>query len=230
MPAPTEKTYGDLNTAYDFFNARLFEGKLPGCLITMQRRNRSYGFFVGDRFAERDSDQRTDEIALNPSHFHECTVEDILSTLVHEMTHLEQHHFGKPSRRGYHNKEWAGLMKRVGLYPSSTGEPGGKEVGQKMSHYIVDGDRFQTVCAELMKGGVGVLYVEKSGPVREKTEKEKKDKEQKNASKTKFSCPQCGQNAWAKPDAVLVCGICNAAMEPDETEEGEGSDGEEEAA
>jgi hypothetical protein len=31
-----------------------------------------------------------------------------LSTLVHEMAHLQQNHFGKSSRTGYHNKEWAG--------------------------------------------------------------------------------------------------------------------------
>jgi transcription elongation factor Elf1 len=30
----------------------------------------------------------------------------------------------------------------------------------------------------------------------------------KNASKTKFTCPDCGQNAWAKPNALLICGSC----------------------
>jgi len=30
----------------------------------------------------------------------------------------------------------------------------------------------------------------------------------KKASKTKFTCPECGQNAWAKPDAALICGDC----------------------
>ena len=30
----------------------------------------------------------------------------------------------------------------------------------------------------------------------------------KKASKTKFTCPECGQNAWAKPDALLICGNC----------------------
>jgi hypothetical protein len=27
-------------------------------------------------------------------------------------------------------------------------------------------------------------------------------------SKTKFMCPLCDQHAWAKPDAVLICGNC----------------------
>jgi hypothetical protein len=31
---------------------------------------------------------------------------------------------------------------------------------------------------------------------------------EKKASKTKFTCPECGQNAWAKPDALLICGEC----------------------
>jgi hypothetical protein len=30
----------------------------------------------------------------------------------------------------------------------------------------------------------------------------------KKASKTKFTCPDCGQNAWAKPDALLGCYAC----------------------
>ena len=28
------------------------------------------------------------------------------------------------------------------------------------------------------------------------------------SSKMKFTCPECGQNAWAKPDALLLCGEC----------------------
>jgi ribosomal protein L37E len=30
----------------------------------------------------------------------------------------------------------------------------------------------------------------------------------KAASKTKYTCRECGQNAWAKPDAKLICGGC----------------------
>jgi hypothetical protein len=30
-------------------------------------------------------------------------------------------------------------MKEIGLHPSATGEPGGKETGKHMSHYIVSG-------------------------------------------------------------------------------------------
>ena len=30
----------------------------------------------------------------------------------------------------------------------------------------------------------------------------------KAASKTKYSCPGCGLNAWAKPETTLYCGEC----------------------
>jgi len=30
----------------------------------------------------------------------------------------------------------------------------------------------------------------------------------KRAIKTKYTCPFCQQNAWAKPGAALICGNC----------------------
>ena len=34
MKNPTEEAYAELRSAYDFFNAELFAGRLPACLIT----------------------------------------------------------------------------------------------------------------------------------------------------------------------------------------------------
>src|SRR5262249_14968218 len=134
IATPTRRTYTSLDAAYDYFNRKLFAGQLPPCLITMQRHKGAYGYFSGQRFASLDDPKEvTDEIALNPATFGSRTPPEILSTLVHEMVHLWQHHFGKPSRRTYHNKEWAAKMKAVGLVPSDSGEPGGKETGQHMT-------------------------------------------------------------------------------------------------
>jgi predicted SprT family Zn-dependent metalloprotease len=55
-----------------------------------------------------------DEIALNPRTFIDRTDREIVSTLVREMVHLWQFHFGKPGRRGYHNKQWATKMEEIG--------------------------------------------------------------------------------------------------------------------
>lgn len=211
---PTQRTYKTLDDAYRFFNGRLFGGKLPGCLITMQRSKKAYGYFAGGRFGSVDGKEVTDEIALNPSHFRSRTTEQSLSTLVHEMAHLQQHHFGKPSRSGYHNKEWAQMMRAVGLIPSDTGAPGGREVGQKVSHYIEDGGAFDRACAELVSKGFDALYVELW------SEGEAAKRKKKAASKTRYTCPDCGLNAWAKPDARLVCGDCDEPMKADEEDGG----------
>jgi hypothetical protein len=43
----------------------------------------------------------------------------------------------------------------------------------------------------------------------------------KAASKTKYTCPVCEMNAWAKPDAHLICGDCNEELEAEPTGDGE---------
>lgn len=206
MTGQTERAYTGLTLAYDHFNRELFEGRLPTCLITMQRKAKVYGYFAGGRFDARDGGDVTDEIAMNPSHFKDRRIEETLSTLVHEMTHVEQHHHGKASRTGYHNKQWAGLMRRVGLIPSSTGAPGGKETGQRVSHYIEQGGGFERACAALTDTAFTLPYIELWD------EETAATRAKKAASKSKYTCTECSVNAWAKPDTKLICGDCGQAM------------------
>ncbi len=212
--SPTSKTYAALNRAYDFFNDRLFGGQLPPCLVTLQRKNKAYGYFAGGRFGSKDGAEITDEIALNPSHFSSRTDEQSLSTLAHEMAHLWQHHFGKPSRSGYHNKEWATKMHQIGLHPSDTGQPGGKETGQSCSHYIITGGPYARAYAELAaQPDFSALYVELWDDA-----DARKARKAKAASKTRYTCPACDLHAWAKPDAKLICGECEQPLSADEGE------------
>ena len=195
--------------AYEWFNQRLFKGRLPPCLITLQRKARSYGYFANDRFGHRrEAGAFTHELALNPDAFGDRSDKDILSTLVHEMVHCLQH-CGTPSRQGYHNKEWAREMIAIGLMPSDTGAPGGKQTGQQMSHYIIEGGPFDLAADALLAQGF-CLNWQSADPAgqAQKTAKER--------SKTKFTCPSCGQNAWAKPDPALICGACEEPMEAQE--------------
>ncbi|MQW45316.1 sprT domain-containing protein [Sinorhizobium meliloti] len=214
MTNPTKSTYDALNRAYDHFNKRLFSGQLPPCLITMQRKAKAYGYFAGGRFGSKDGGEVTDEIALNPSHFKARTDEQSLSTLAHEMAHLWQHHFGKPSRSGYHNKEWAEKMHDIGLHPSDTGQPGGKETGQSCSHYIIEGGPYARAYADLAGKGFQALYVELWDDA-----EAKKKRKAKAASKTKYTCPDCDAHAWAKPGTRLICGECEILMLSDNDDE-----------
>ncbi|UOP05258.1 SprT-like domain-containing protein [Conchiformibius kuhniae] len=147
---PTTQIHQALQFAYDFFNKNLFHGQLPPCLISLQRKAKTQGYFSFRRFIAEDG-RYTDEIALNPEFFGVLPVLDTLSTLVHEMCHLWQQHFGKPGRRGYHNKEWADKMEAIGLMPSDTHKPGGKRTGEHMGDYIIENGLFMQVARNLLR-------------------------------------------------------------------------------
>lgn len=208
----TTKAYSGLSGAYAFFNEKLFGNQLPPCcLITVQRKKGCYGYYSHERFSASE-EMKTDEIALNPATFALRTPKEVLSTLVHEMVHLWQFHFGEPSRTGYHNKEWAIKMKEVGLWPSSTGQVGGKETGAKVSHYIIKHNKFCANADEFLKLAAFVLYADN------RTEAQSGTAKKKAASKTKYTCEMCGTNAWAKPDTKLKCGTCDEMLKPEEAE------------
>lgn len=147
--APTHQTYTELQQAYEHFNQALFDGRLPNCLITLQREKRSMGYFSSRRFADAKGNF-TDEIAMNPTFFAVMPILETMQTLVHEMCHLWQFHFGKPGRGRYHNEEWARKMESIGLMPSSTGAPGGARTGESMADYALQEGRFVAACADLL--------------------------------------------------------------------------------
>jgi hypothetical protein len=195
----TLKEYQGFQKAYDFFNRELFAGGLPQVLVTLQRHANSRGYFSPQRFKGRVEKASVHELALNPDTFTGRTDELILSTLVHEMCHVWQETYGAPSRRGYHNREWAQKMREVGLQPTTTGKEGGAETGQAVTHFILPKGRYETAYAKLAATGLQLNWqsLPAMGQGRGKI-----------SSKTKFSCPKCGQNAWAKPGALLICGVC----------------------
>ena len=200
----TEHTYTSLQEAYDYFNRELFSNDLPDCLITLNTAIRkAFGFYYHDKFAERGSEQKVDEIALNPEAFEGRTDLEIISTLVHEMCHVWQQHYGKPSRNGYHNREWASKMLEVGLVPSSTGAEGGKLTGQRMSHYVDPAGRFQALFDDYFRDRVLIRYDGQRNAGGEK----------KQANKVKYTCPSCGINAWGKDGLAIVCEACEERLE-----------------
>ncbi len=138
---------------------------------------------------------------MNPAHFHRPDLET-LNTLAHEMAHLWQHHFGKPSRNGYHNQEWARKMIAIGLTPTHTGTPGGKMTDQRVTHLITLGGAFERAARGLIDTDLTLKWRSR--------EHAKAGKPSKN--KTKYTCLECGQSAWAKPGARLICGDCKEPM------------------
>lgn len=200
-----------LNGAFAYLNKTLFSKKLPKCIITVASTGKQSGHYMRERFVCRKSEdldegnQYMDEIALNPDDFDREDI-IILSTLVHEMAHLWQSTYGDPSRTTYHNKEWGTKMEELGLMPSDTGFEGGKRTGQRMCHYIMHGGQFEKCAQDYLSNFLLDYRGQKSIRVSVPSKK----------SKVKFTCPECEQNAWAKPGASLICGLDKEHMESED--------------
>lgn len=210
----TVDLYSKLSAAYDYFNQHLFDGALPDCVITLSHHRSAYGYFRSTPFGDREApaepvvdedgneEGSIDEIALNPWKFRDRTDREVFSTLVHEMVHLRQHHFGKPPKRPTHNKEWAEMMKEVGLHPSDTGEPEGKETGRRVSHYIVEGGPY-ALAYEGLDIAIDWAALER---VRKKKVRE---------PKVTYTCPACEAKVRGKAELNIVCGDCMEPMTDD---------------
>jgi predicted SprT family Zn-dependent metalloprotease len=205
---PTKEQFDAYQSSFRYFNEKLFGSRLPEIILNFSRRAKAYGFFAPERWkTQGDSPVVTHEISLNPMMM-ERDAKELYSTLVHEMCHLDHHENGEHlSKKGYHNKEWGGLMKAVGLFPSSTGEKGGPETGFRMTHYIVeDGafDRsFKDMPQEFLLPWKGSL--EGATPV---TIAKKR---------SKYHCAACDFNVFSSKDGLSInCGTCNNALLEDE--------------
>jgi hypothetical protein len=226
----TATEYGTLQNAYDHFNAALFGGRLPQVLITLQRHSRVRGYFSPERFQSRDEKYEViHEIALNPDEFPGRSDAGVLSTLVHEMVHVWQQEYGRPGRGRYHNREWAITMHSIGLMPSATGEPGGAVTGDHVSHYILEDGLFLSACRTFLEkyrliwessgmqrgmpsgmqaGMEGAMEPLENGNATEHPQ----GPIRKTQTRSKFTCPICGLNAWAKPDAQMDCHACSSEV------------------
>jgi hypothetical protein len=202
----TDREYSTLNYAFDYYNRILFGAELPQCLITLAtRRQGVLGYFCAQAFRSRRDKSVIDEVALNLRGLCGRGDMEILDTLVHEMCHLWQHNYGKPGRRGYHNREWAAMMEKVGLMPSTTGRPGGKRTGQSVSDYAVIGGRFDRATKRLLNSGFLIGWEANESKIQSQAGRPPKSKE-------KFWCHICYQGAWAKPSASLICGKCHVPL------------------
>jgi predicted SprT family Zn-dependent metalloprotease len=210
----TTKTYTDFNAAFDHFNKELFDGVLPQPLLTLVPHKNAYGYMRHEAFhlgtkqgakrvlkkATEKTDNVIHEVALNPFTFTGRTPEQIMGTLVHEMVHLWQmvHGANKP-KKPTHNREWADKMKSVGLHPSSTGTPGGRETGRRVTHYIIEGGPFTKAAKRCnIKFDFAGLLIQK---------------EKKGSKRTKYTCPGCEKNAYGTDDLNLTCTDCEVPFE-----------------
>lgn len=204
---PTLENAKALQAAYNLFNRELFESMLPGAMILVHRKRGAHGYFWAEQFrmrpdeetAEGAEPERIDEIALNPETMGR-TEQEVLSTLLHEMCHQWQKHWGENDpKNNYHDREFADIMEKVGLVTSKTGKPGGARTGREMTHYIAEDGPFPEIFHTWETYGLSLKYF---------TEAQHKATGNSRRKKIGYTCPECEAKAWGKPGLALLCGHC----------------------
>lgn len=232
---PTIEQFTALQKAYGYFNRVLFQKKLPAVILNLSRKHQAAGFVAPFRWRRAEAPKGTKgtihELSINPEIL-AMPFEYVYSTLVHEQCHIWQWEHGKPSRLGYHNKQWARKMESVGLVPSDTGKVGGNKTGQHMSDYPKKDGRFLKALEKMPKkfklpfistegdwvdDYFGALNFDLQGqefnPIGEQGWTFTLPKPPKsNRGKTKYTCPSCSMNLWGKPDLNVICGDCDRQL------------------
>lgn len=239
---PTQELYDFFTFAYGHFNEALFDARLAPCMLTVQRQKGCMGLFYPERWIAEDG-VKCHELSLNPTYFGACRIVEVFQTLVHEQCHIWQQEFGRPSRSGYHNREWADKMESIGLMPSATGEPGGKRTGQHMSDYALPGGRFLSAARDFMACGEKLKWLDRfrvgdrhrsDAPLQELTQQDGNEgllapvaslfgdldnedvqllQPASHRNKIKYSCGGCGCKVWGKPGLRIRCESCDLRFE-----------------
>jgi predicted SprT family Zn-dependent metalloprotease len=207
--SPTAIQFTAYQKMFQFLNKKLFGGRLPPVILNFSRMSKTLGFFAPERWTAIKGKAVRHEISLNPSRLRSQGPQEVASTLAHEMAHLWQTECGTPSRRGYHNAEWAAKMEEIGLIPSDTAQPGGARVGQKVSHYIDPAGAFAAAFKEMPRDYLLPWSCE------EPEANKKKAKGEASKNKIKYSCPGCGSNVWGKPGLAIKCEDCEESYAPE---------------
>jgi hypothetical protein len=162
---PTSELYEGLDGAFRAFNAALFDGQLPGCVITLSRKARTPGFYHPSRWlGAREGAGLAGEIVLHPSYLTTRPILVSLAELVHQMVHHAQASFGKLGRDGYHNQQFAAWMDEIGLVSTTHGNLADLQTGQTIQHLIVEDGPFHRAAAALITSEFRLAWLDRHPP------------------------------------------------------------------
>ena len=198
--------FSALQNCYNYFKQELFNNCLPPVILTLNRKVRCMGYYMPYAWLNKSKDI-VPEININPGIL-ELPVVEVMQTLTHEMCHHFQQFFGKSGAKGYHNIEFSRIMFSKGLMCSSTGMPGGKVTGRKMSEYVLEGGLFSIKFSEMPEEFRLPFTSTEKLFFLPAPEDPSLNAELKSRNKTKYSCPACDTNVWGKPDLNILCGTC----------------------
>jgi hypothetical protein len=204
MPkSPSVEQSENFEEIYQKLNRELFNRALPPVILQIDSKAGDNGCVKPEK-ASKDGNL-IDVILLHPQTLHRPLTE-IYAVIARLMVSVWQFHVSKkyPSQSGYCNKEWVSKMREIGLITASD-TPSGTGWSSEIEHSIDENGKLYN----LVKGidsKVSIFWVDRPSDESEKSQK------QKSGKRSKYICPKCGLNAWAKTSANLGCFTCNLKM------------------
>lgn len=104
---PTLRLFGALHRASQYFQEELFIKPLTPFIFSLNKNTHSKGYYKPYAWSD-NGNSNLPEINIHPSVFL-LAPEEMMGTLVHELSHHFHQIYGKPGYNGYHNKEFAQL-------------------------------------------------------------------------------------------------------------------------
>lgn len=203
-----KREYAMLQAAYDFFNAKFFDSRLPKVFFTIDWHNKkSNGYFCPHKLVNKEDAEakaKASVIALNPDYLAR-DVYEVLATLVHEMCHVwEFEEFIKDPYKltSYHSKRFEKRLSECNLKAVINNKS-----RSSCSTVIPEDGIFKGIADEYLKTKE-FLSIASTNAI--KTEGDKKAKAK---NKTKYVCTGCETNVWGKAGLNLHCNECDMDFE-----------------
>jgi len=205
--SPTQEVAQHLTVCFNHYNRKLFDGKLPAPLMTLNKSKDAKPAYFIESGARMYNDKRP-RICLSPNKLDKLSNIEQHSWFVRMMIKQEWRQCfpkKKVKNNSYHDGDWAKLMRRVGLKPFG-GKSGSGETGQgEVKHEVENNGQFYFSYRELqnLKGDRPLLLCV-----------EIENEESPKNNKATYICETCGNKSWGKPGQLPMCGTCLQSSHP----------------
>lgn len=227
--------YAKVQTVIDELDKEFFSGKgkqkIPQVVFAINNRCKScvVAYVQADALYDKSTDKKLQYLAINPDYLNR-DIGEIVSTICHELCHVYENAFIHIPRGGYHDKQWADLMRDCGLEPVYLNKS-----KTAVNHKVIKDGAFEAYVKKFEEkhGKDFFNIVSYSSEVQKKVRKElgikddeddgepKADNADKpvkkyNRNEIKYVCASCGLKVWGKSGLSIRCNECDYDLEEEE--------------
>lgn len=200
-----------------------FGANLDEPVFSFIRNPRCKGAFLPERYSSVDGETRHG-IAVNSKYCQSIGDDACMDLLAFLFVQLARRDLGPKGRNGKHGTpgyidSWShDSLARMGLQTFVEDSEDQRELGYGLSVRRVENGPFDLMCRELVVSGFRFRWHENAANVDTSRDDGKTGvpPEQKEQTRARYVCPECELKALAKPNAKLICGVCNLLMEASE--------------